>query len=262
MVDTKLKRLKFIGCEVLYREACYLAASSPHRVDVQFLRKGLHDLEKSDMLSQVQAAIDAAEADGGYEAILLGYARCNDGLAGTTARSIPLVLPRAHDCITLFFGSRQAYKEYFDDHPGTFYATTGWLERDDFLSKGGSQLAGGQSGVMAKLGLADSYEQMVAKYGKENADFIVQSIGDWRKNYSRMLYIRMDVCDETSLIEYAGLKAAENSWEFHLRQGDLSLLRKLFWGQWDQDFLVVPPGGVIVARNDEQIVDCKMSGAR
>ncbi|HTZ51406.1 MAG TPA: DUF1638 domain-containing protein, partial [Spirochaetia bacterium] len=108
------RRRKFIGCEIIYREACWLAATSPLLVDVEFLRKGLHDLETQDMVSRVQAAIDAVDPYANYEAILLGYARCNDGLVGVTARDIPLVLPRAHDCITFFFGSRSAYRGYFD----------------------------------------------------------------------------------------------------------------------------------------------------
>ena len=32
------RKFKFIGCEIIYREACYLAAVSPHRVDVELLR--------------------------------------------------------------------------------------------------------------------------------------------------------------------------------------------------------------------------------
>ena len=43
----------------------------------------------------------------GYEAILFGYALCGNGLLGLTAFTVPLVIPRAHDCITLLLGSRQ-----------------------------------------------------------------------------------------------------------------------------------------------------------
>ncbi|MEI6388936.1 MAG: hypothetical protein WCQ50_20170, partial [Spirochaetota bacterium] len=89
------RKFKFIGCEILYREACFLAAVGPAMVDVEFLRKGLHDLERTDMSSIIQAAVDAVDPEAGYEAVLLGYARCNDGLVGTTARGIPLVIPRA-----------------------------------------------------------------------------------------------------------------------------------------------------------------------
>ena len=60
------RKLKFIGCEIIYREACFLAATSPAQVDVEFLRKGLHDLETPDMVSRVQAAIDSFAARGDW----------------------------------------------------------------------------------------------------------------------------------------------------------------------------------------------------
>jgi hypothetical protein len=254
-VHRRARKFKFLGCEILYREACYLAATGPEMVDVEFLRKGLHDLPRADMKTKIQAAIDAVDPAAGYEAVLLGYARCNDGLVGATARDIPLVIPRAHDCITLFFGSRLAYRSYFDAHPGTYYMTTGWAERNIGDDGDYGKPAYGQEGVMGKLGLADSYEVMVEKYGKENADFIAATIGDWRKNYDRFLYLPMGVADETDIIEDTRRNAAERNWKFEIRPGDLSLMRRLFAGTWDGDFLVVPPGGRIIARNDELVLD-------
>ncbi len=252
------RKFKFIGCEVIYREACYLAATGPHRVDLQFLQRGLHGLETPDMAGRIQQAIDAVDLRIGYEAILLGYARCNDGLVGATARDIPLVIPRAHDCITFFLGSREAYREEFDACPGTYYMTTGWSER---LDSGEGELARpayGIEGVMGKLGLTESYEQLVAKHGKENADFIRQTLGDWTKNYSRMLYLEMGGCDERSFIQSARQVACQRNWRFELRKGDWTLLEKLFvvnFSEWDEDFLIVEPGQRIVARNDERILD-------
>ncbi len=258
------RKLKFIGCEIIYREACFLAATSPAQVDVEFLRKGLHDLETPDMVSRIQAAIDSVDAGAGYEAILLGYARCNDGLVGVTARSVPLVLPRAHDCITFFFGSRDKYRAYFDSHPGTYYLTTGWSERSSDASaddpdglKNYDRPAYGLQGVMGKLGLTESYEEMVQKYGKDNADFLRETLGDWMKNYNRFLYLHMDIADEEPLIQAAQKDAARRGWEFETRQGDLSLLGRLFNGPWDEDFVVVPPGWHIVARNDDRVLDAE-----
>ncbi len=254
------KRLKFIGCEVVCREACYLTALSPHRIDVEFLRKGLHDLETADMLAKVQATVDAADSDGEYEAIVLGYGRCNDGLVGLTARQTPLVIPLAHDCITLFFGSREAYQAYFDEHPGTYYKTSGWMEREDAWGgqEGYAEPAYGQRGVIAKLGLAQSYESLVEQYGEENAAFIAESMGDWTKNYTRYLYLKMGVCTEDDYIEQIRQDAKDKGWEFELRDGSLGLLEKLLFGQWDDDFLIVPPGGVITSRNDAAALDVKM----
>jgi hypothetical protein len=250
------KRYKFLGCEIIYREACYLAATGYHQVDVNFMLKGLHDLTTKDMLQKLQAEIDAVDPDTGYEAILLGYARCNDGLVGLTSRSIPMVIPRAHDCITFFFGSRSAYQEYFETHPGTYFATTGWTERNETGpgESGFSRPAYGLEGVMAKLGLTESYSEMVEKYGKEGADFIIESMGGWTKHYSHGLYLDMEVCDETHYIEQARKLSEENNWNFEVRKGDWSLLKKLFNGDWDEDFLVIPPGKTIAARNDDSVL--------
>jgi hypothetical protein len=256
------RKLKFIGCEVLCREACHLAASSPALVDLELLRKGLHDLPRADMQAKLQAAVDAVDPAAGYDAIVLGYARCNDGLVGLTARTIPLVLPRAHDCITLFFGSRARYRAWFDAHPGTYYLTSGWMERNFGGSPGGKEglaeydrPAYGMEGVMAKLGLTESYAEMVEKYGQEAADFLKASVGDWTKNYDRFLYLTMGVCDESAHLDRARSDAEARGFAFQVEQGDLALLRKLVNGPWDQDFVVVPPGGRIVARDDELVLD-------
>jgi hypothetical protein len=212
------------------------------------MRKGLHDVQTQQMQSQLQGEIDALAATGSYTGILLGYARCNDGVAGLEAPGIPLVLPRAHDCITFFFGSRQAYQQYFDTHPGTYFHSSGWLERGDGANPD-------DDNIMQRMGFNDDYEQLVAKYGKDNADYIRQSLGDTRSNYKRLCYLQMNVADEQELISRSREQARDNGWEFELRQGNLSLLQKLLWGPWDQDVLVVPPGKRIVARNDQRVVD-------
>jgi len=255
MFRHRMPRFKFIGCEIIYREACFLAATGPYQVDVEFLLKGLHDVPREGMLSKIQAAVDSASADGRYETILLGYCRCNDGLVGLTAREIPLVIPRAHDCITFFFGSRKAYMEYFHQHPGTYYLTTGWVERNTFGDAGYSKPAYGMEGILSQLGLSDPYDVLVEKYGKENADYLVETLGCWQKNYSKALYLQMDACqDEEPFINDAREEASRHNWGFDMRKGDWTLLRKLFFREWDDDFVVVLPGQAIVARNDEEIL--------
>jgi hypothetical protein len=258
LLHTTNHRLKFLGCEIIYREACYLAAMSPHRVDVEFLRKGLHDLETCNMVVKIQSAIDATDASANYAAILLGYARCNNGLVGIKSRDIPLIIPRAHDCITFFFGSRGAYQAYFDVHPGTYYMTTGWAERN--VSGDYDKPAYGQQGVMGKLGLTQSWEQLVAQYGEDNAKYISELTGDWMSNYSNTLFLKMGVGPEEPLIQQTRDEAERRKWSFEQQDGNWSLLKRLFDGPWDDDFLTVPPNHEIVARDDAQILDVRPVG--
>jgi len=240
------KRFKFIGCEIAFREVCLLAANSPNIVDLEFLTKGLHDCERDDMRTRLQAAIDAVDPQR-YEAILLGYARCSDGVVGLTARSIPMVIPRAHDCITFFLGSKEAYRRYFDTHPGTYFRTSGWIERE---------FARESKGVMAKLGLDKSYEEYVREYGKENADFIWQSLASWQENYDRLVYIDTGVAVELRYEERIRTEAAERKWDYERLDGNLVLLKRLLDGDWpESDFVIVPPGGRLISRDDERILD-------
>ena len=122
-------RLKLISCEIFFREMCTAVARSPHFVDIEFLPKGLHDIGSSKMLARVQEVVDRVQDN--YDAILLGYGLCNNGLAGLTARNTQVVLPRAHDCITLFLGNKEKYLEYFNSRPGVYFKTTGWIERGE-----------------------------------------------------------------------------------------------------------------------------------
>ena len=74
-------RLKLIGCEVLYRELCAAVSRSVNQVDLEFLPKGLHDKDSARMRDRLQQSVDRAEG-GPYEAVLLGYALCGNGVAG------------------------------------------------------------------------------------------------------------------------------------------------------------------------------------
>jgi len=237
-----------IGCEVLFREVCHLSAACRNMVDHVWLCQGLHDLGPDKMSARLQEEIDAVD-EGACDAILLAFGLCNNGILGLTARHTPLVIPRAHDCITLFLGSRQRYREHFDAQPGTFYLTSGWLERDE-----NAVLEERGTAIPDQLGLGASMEQLRAQYGEENAQYIMETLGDLTRHYSRIAYIEMDFTRDLGFREKASQTAAGKGWEFELLQGDLGLLQRLLDGEWDEDFLVVAPGCAVAASYDEQIL--------
>ena len=240
------KRLKLVACEVMYRELCAVVARSPHQIDVEFLTKGLHDLGGTKMKDRIQEVLD--RVDGGcYQAILLGYALCGNGLAGLETRTLPFVAPRAHDCIALLMGSRHRFQEYFSRNPGTYYRSTGWLER----GKGLKQLNFGGSELGAEL----KYEDLVAKYGEDNARYLYEEFTRYRQNYQKLAFIRTGLEPDGRFEEQAHLEAKQHAWEFEKVEGDLSLLERLVNGDWSgDDFLVVPPGHRIAPTYDDGII--------
>ncbi|MCG3198617.1 MAG: DUF1638 domain-containing protein [Candidatus Omnitrophica bacterium] len=240
-------RYKLISCEVFHRELCACAAKSPHSVDLEFLPKGLHDFGGRKMLEPIQFAVNRSEGLG-YDAILIGYGLCNNGLNGLVARSIPVVLPRAHDCITVFLGSRKRYAEYFEDHPGTYFKTTGWIERSN-LSGQQTQLSM-ETAIQANL----SYPALVAKYGEDNARYLLEQLCG-PGHYRRLAFIEMGVEPNSSFEEQTRREAEERGWTFEKVAGDIGMLQRLVNGVWsDEEFLVVQPGHKVVARYDDRVI--------
>lgn len=241
-------RLKLISCEILYREVCSLVARSVNLVDVEFLPKGLHDIGGAGMRERLQAALDAVE-DPKYDAVLFGYALCGMGLAGLTARNTPVVIPRAHDCITLFLGSKERYLEYFNAHPGVYFKTTGWIERGQGLE----QL--NQKALRDKTGIGYTYEELAARYGEENAKYLYDQLGNYTRNYGQFTFIETGVEPDGRFERETREEAARRGWKFEKVAGDLGLLRRLIDGPWDsREFLVLPPGGRVAPTYDDGII--------
>lgn len=242
-------RFQLISCEVLFREMCDAVAHSPHQVDVQFLSKGLHDLGGKAMRVELQKRIDEA---GACDAVLLGYALCGNGLHGLEARTVPLVAPRAHDCIALLMGSRELYAEYFEANPGTYFRSTGWLER----GKGLQQLS------MGKNPIGTTLSELVERYGEENGRYLFEEFTRYQQHYRQLTYIESGLEPNGGFEAQAAAEAAERGWNFSKVRGNLDWLRRLVNGDWpEHDFLVVPPGGRMTASFDEQIIHIEGSAS-
>jgi hypothetical protein len=228
-------RLKLAACEVLYRELCAAVARSVNQVDLEFLPKGLHDLGSDRMRARLQEAVDRAEG-AAYDAIVFGYALCGNGVAGLVARSSPLVIARAHDCITLFLGSRERYAEYFQSHSGVYFKTSGWIERGRHLD--------------SQLSL--TFDDLAARFGEENARYLDDEL---TRHYGQLTYIEMGVEPDGRFADQTRREAAARGWTFEKVQGDMALLQQLVDGPWDDDrFVTVPPGSRVAASHDDAIL--------
>ena len=245
-------KIKLIACEALVREFSLATATSPHIFDLKFMGFGLHDTP-SELRVAIQDEINASDGCG-YDYIILGYGLCSRGTAEIRASSVPIVIPRAHDCITFFLGSRALYNKEFTAHPGTYYFSSGWIERKD------GDVQQGFVDDAHKQRCEDRYKEYVEKYGEDNAKFLLEQENQWFENYTRAAFINMGLGDIEEYRRFTQQLAKDHTWEYAEIEGDLSLIKRLANADWDSDdFLKIAPGQVITESFDELILkaeDC------
>jgi hypothetical protein len=242
-------RLLALTCEVLARSVYLCAARSPHVVDVRLNRRGLHD-DPPNLRALLQDEIDGTGAP--YDAVVLAYGLCGGATAGLRAGSVPLVVPRAHDCITLFLGDRVRYQKEFMANPGTYWYVQDYLERTDEGSPFGG--VGAVSDEVART----TYEEYVVKYGEDNAAYLMEVLGGWRSHYDRAAFVDMGLAAPPVAAEAearARDDAERRGWRFERMAGELLLIKSLIDGSWDPaDHLVIEPGEFLAMSYDEDVI--------
>ena len=238
--------LKIIACDVFTREVCYCVAKSPHAIDLEFTPKGAHS--DSDALRKLlQEKIEAAHvSERKYDAIVLCLGICGNSTIGLISPGTPLVIPRAHDCCTLFLGSKERFKELFGNRPSTPFSSVGYIEH-------GEEYVREADPVRQQLGLDQSYDDYVRKYGEDNAKYIWETLhpDNASQKQDQVVFIKMPEFDDSSLAAECRQKAAEEGNQFEEIEGSLELIRKLIFGEWnEQDFLVVQEGESITGVYD------------
>jgi len=212
----------------MQREAYFCAARSKNVVDVVLMEQGLHD-EPEKLRREVQKALDnTCDIQGRpYDASLLGYGLCSNGIVGLSAK-IPIVAPRGHDCITLLLGSKDKYQEYFDSHRGVYWYSAGWIESGKQPSE-------------------ERYEKMLKeykeKYGDDNAQYLMEVEQSWIKEYDWATYIDWGLVDSDEYKNYTKRCAEFLRWNYDELKGSPVLMQKLVDSDWhNSEFLVVKPG--------------------
>jgi hypothetical protein len=236
-----------IACEALARAVYFYAAQTPHRINVTLQKIGLHD-RPNNLREHLQNLIDQTFA-ADYDAILLTYGLCGRAIDGLVSRDVQLVVPRAHDCITLHLGSRESYTEQQNNHPGTYWYSQDYLERS---GRYGENMA---LGSVLPPDLNNTYEEFVRKYGEENAQYLMETLNGWQQHYTRAVLFETEFGVNDEIRRNAQAQAFKNGWQLESIPANFQLIRKQIFGEWDQDFLVVPPQHRIQMTADGGIIE-------
>ena len=191
----------------------------PQDVSSETLDFGLH-LRPDALKKTLQEKIDKASQHA--DVLLLGYGLCSMAVVGLHATTAHLVIPRVDDCIAIFLGSCKAYREQTKKEPGTYYLTKGWIEVGDSPF--------------------EEYQRLTEKYGEAKAERMIRLM---LKNYTRLGFINTGQYEIDRYRDYARTTADKFNLRFEEIDGSPALVRKMVFGPWDDEFLVLAPGQTI-----------------
>jgi hypothetical protein len=212
----------------MQKEAYFCASHSKNIIDMVLMEQALHT-EPDKLRTQLQKALDkTTDSQGrGYDASLLGYGLCSNGIVGLKAE-IPIIAARGHDCITLLLGSKEKYQQYFETHRGVYWFSPGWIETET------------QPG---KQHYERSLKEYIQKYGEDNAKYLMEVEKSWMKEYNWATYIDWPLGNCDGYKKYTKRCAKFLGWNYDELKADPGLMQRLVDGQWNQaEFLIVQPG--------------------
>jgi len=231
-------RIGLIACRVFEDEITLHGGGSRQILETRYLEIGLHD-HPDNLRKAVQAEIDAFDARDDIDAVVLAYALCGRGSAGLRAGRHRLVIPRGHDCMTVFMGTKEKFACQQAAAPDSYYYTPGWMK------------AGRCPGPGRLESLRAEFSE---KFEPDDVEFLIESEkANWAQ-HGRAVYLDLGTpgADEKA----AEAEAAANAlgWKFEHIPGDPSLLQDLLSGRWDAErFQIIEPGGMLDHSTDEKI---------
>jgi hypothetical protein len=239
-------RLKLLACKVLQREISLLIAISEHFIDVTYIRQDLHNTPQllktalQEEIDKIDAGTDKYTCPEAFDAILIGYGLCSNAVTGLKSAKYKLVLPKAHDCITILLGSREAYNYYFNNYPGTYWYSTGWVENAKLPSK---------------ARLDEIRKEYIEIYGEENAQYLMEMEHNWVKDYNTAAYIHWPGLNANKAIAYTKACAQSLQWAYKQYEGSTEFLANLLNANWQPvNFLLLEPGQIAEQSYDNEII--------
>ena len=205
--------IKVIACEVMQAEIEKLMPI-PER-DFEFVSMDFH-LYPQKLKVELQRLIDASQ---NYQKIILAFGLCGGAANGLISKTSELIIPRVHDCISIFMCSDICRACDFQSEIGTFYLSNGWM-------------------ITEKSILAD-YRRIYDRLGEKKAKRMLEKMYD---GYKKVLFIETSAEPKDEVIEQSREIAKLFEAEYVTVKGESGFIEKIITGPWDEDnFITLLP---------------------
>jgi hypothetical protein len=232
-------KIAVLACSVFEREIALYASGAEHIEELRFFEMGLHEHPER-LRSTLQANLDDLDGRSGIEAVVLCYGLCGLSTAGLGSLRHKLVIPRAHDCITVFMGGKEAYADHQRRCAACYYYTPGWNR--------GLRVPGPDA-------LAAMRAELAARFDPDDVEFLLETTRQQWAIHDTATYLDLGTEDASAAAAYAQKCAQWLGWRFKQLRGDPALLRDLLWGNWDTErYQIVAAGAKLGHAPDESIL--------
>lgn len=204
-----------IACQTLRDELNLAIHETGCQYPVIWVESDYH-IDPEKLRIKLQEEIDALENVGG---ILFAYGCCGNGLVGLRASSADLIIPKTDDCISMILSQPG---EKYQRHKQTYFLTRGWME--------------------SSKSIVNEYRHALERYGEKRAKRLFELM---LKHYNYLMLIDTGAYNLNECLTRAKELAGNINLELNVEKGDIWFLEKLLTGPYDQDFCIIPKGGVV-----------------
>ena len=195
-------RIGIIYCETLRSEIQTLAGKIPEVIHLIEMPWGLH-INPDELLAEVRRQIEDLQES--VDVIVLGYGRCQSLDQLGENFKVPVLLPKADDCIGVLLGQEQYEKEILNI-PGTWFLSPGWTRM-------GTEFV--------------FHELQLSRVGHKDIDPL-QLARRLLDGFSRALYIDIPSCGENEGLRLKAQKIAEDlGLRLEETKGSCDMLKKV-----------------------------------
>ena len=236
---TAAPRIALLACAVFEREIALLSKGAQNIAETRFFEMGLHD-RPDELRTVLQENLDSLDARTDIEAVVLAYGLCGRGTVGLRPARHKLVIPRAHDCIALFMGSKEACAAHQKRCPTCYYYTPGWNRE--------RRVPGPERLEFIKAEFSKKFEP-------DDVEYLIKTEHEQWAMHNTATYIDLGTDDAATEANYARKCAEWLGWKFEHIHGDATLMRDLLRGNWDnQRFQIVEPGMQLAHLPDDSVM--------